>query len=64
MLFIEASAKTRDGVRRAFDEVTQKIYETPELWSSGASGGKSSNSVKISDSQDEEFDGGCGGCIL
>nr|XP_033773186.1 ras-related protein Rab-18-B-like [Geotrypetes seraphini] len=32
MLFIEASAKTRDGVQCAFEEVVEKIIQTPGLW--------------------------------
>ena len=32
MLFIEASAKTRDGVECAFEELIEKIMETPGLW--------------------------------
>ena len=31
MLYIETSAKTRVGIRQAFDEVVQKILDTPEL---------------------------------
>lgn len=31
-LFIEASAKTSVGVREAFNEVVEKILDTPELW--------------------------------
>ena len=60
MLFIEASAKTRDGVKQAFDEVTHKIYETPELWSSGGGGG---GGVRVSDDADLD-DGGCAGCVI
>lgn len=32
MLFIECSAKTSEGVRDAFDELVEKILETPGLW--------------------------------
>jgi len=31
-LFVEASAKTSVGVREAFQEVVEKILDTPELW--------------------------------
>ncbi|RIB24865.1 P-loop containing nucleoside triphosphate hydrolase protein [Gigaspora rosea] len=31
-LFIECSAKTRIGVKEAFDELVEKIIETPSLW--------------------------------
>lgn len=31
-LFIEASAKTRDGVQCAFEELVHKIIQTPGLW--------------------------------
>lgn len=50
-LFIEASAKTTQGVVEAFEELCTKVYETPVLWrkdDAAASGvvnveGKSSN---------------------
>jgi len=32
MLFIEASARTSDGVQVAFEELVQKILQTPGLW--------------------------------
>ncbi|CAF2426540.1 unnamed protein product [Rotaria sp. Silwood2] len=32
MLFIEASARTREGVQIAFEELVQKIIQTPSLW--------------------------------
>ena len=31
-LFIEASARTSEGVKTAFEELVQKILETPGLW--------------------------------
>jgi Ras-related protein Rab-18 len=41
MLFIEASAKDTTGVKQAFDEVTQKILDTPDLWGNKAAAGVS-----------------------
>ncbi|KAJ8917479.1 hypothetical protein NQ315_005526 [Exocentrus adspersus] len=35
-LYIEASAKTRDGVQTAFEELVQKVIQTPALWESYA----------------------------
>lgn len=34
MLFIEASAKSSVGVQCAFEELVQKIIQTPGLWES------------------------------
>ncbi|CAH1098796.1 unnamed protein product [Psylliodes chrysocephalus] len=33
-LYIEASAKTKDGVESAFEELVHKIIQTPNLWDS------------------------------
>ncbi|KZS95280.1 ras-domain-containing protein [Sistotremastrum niveocremeum HHB9708] len=40
MQFLEASAKTSVGVKEAFQEVVEKILETPELWASKSGSGK------------------------
>uniref|UniRef100_A0A671V172 RAB18B, member RAS oncogene family n=1 Tax=Sparus aurata TaxID=8175 RepID=A0A671V172_SPAAU len=40
MLFIEASAKTKDGVQCAFEELVEKILQTPGLWESENQGQK------------------------
>lgn len=40
MLFIEASARTKEGVQLAFEELVEKIIQTPGLWEKdGATGG-------------------------
>eukprot|EP00727_Mastigamoeba_balamuthi_P010762 m51a1_g6308 putative ras-related protein rab-18 (206) ;mRNA; r:319830-321200 len=35
MLFFECSAKTREGIQQAFDEMVCKMIETPSLWGDG-----------------------------
>uniref|UniRef100_A0A8C2X740 RAB18B, member RAS oncogene family n=1 Tax=Cyclopterus lumpus TaxID=8103 RepID=A0A8C2X740_CYCLU len=56
MLFIEASAKTKDGVQCAFEELVEKILQTPGLWESENQGQR----VRLGD---QEPGGGraCGG---
>ncbi|KAL0966853.1 hypothetical protein UPYG_G00300970 [Umbra pygmaea] len=56
MLFIEASAKTRDGVQCAFEELVEKILQTPGLWQSDAE----PRGVQLAD-QEQRGAGGCGG---
>ncbi|GCB70525.1 hypothetical protein scyTo_0008602 [Scyliorhinus torazame] len=57
MLFIESSAKTRDGVQCAFEELVEKVIQTPGLWES-----ESQNSrLRLSDSPDANSGGSCGG---
>uniref|UniRef100_UPI00398E838E ras-related protein Rab-18-like n=1 Tax=Pristiophorus japonicus TaxID=55135 RepID=UPI00398E838E len=56
MLFIEASAKTCDGVECAFEEVVEKIIQTPGLWEAEGH----NKGVKLSDSASNQ-DGACSG---
>ncbi|XP_062844202.1 ras-related protein Rab-18-B [Trichomycterus rosablanca] len=62
MLFIEASAKTRDGVQCAFEELVEKILQTPGLWESSAQ----NQGVQLREQQlNEQGHGACGGyCSL
>lgn len=52
MMFIEASAKTREGVACAFEELVEKIIQTPQLWEkSQTSNSGSGNTVSLADQQ-------------
>ena len=57
MMYIEASAKTREGIRQSFEEVVQKILDTPALMEqvggglSGLSGANLRNLNEESDSR-------------
>ncbi|KAG7319942.1 hypothetical protein KOW79_017085 [Hemibagrus wyckioides] len=60
MLFIEASAKTRDGVQCAFEELVEKILQTPGLWESSVQ----NHGVQLGEQQAQNY-GSCGGyCSL
>ncbi|KAG9278775.1 ras-related protein Rab-18-B [Astyanax mexicanus] len=60
MLFIEASAKTRDGVQCAFEELVEKILQTPGLWESSMQ----NHGVQLNEQQ-QQGHGSCGGyCSL
>eukprot|EP00035_Acanthoeca_spectabilis_P007695 m.140965 g.140965 ORF g.140965 m.140965 type:complete len:204 (+) comp14047_c0_seq1:137-748(+) len=59
MLFIECSAKDRTGVKQAFDEVAQKILDTPDLWNKSSNGG-----MKLGPGGAAPDEAGCGGCVI
>jgi len=55
MMFIETSAKTRQGIKQAFEEVVFKILDTPSLVSSTQPAGK-----KVQAPQEQVDAKGCG----
>lgn len=54
----EASAKTRDGVQCAFEELVEKILQTPGLWESSM---QSQGGVQLDQGQTAGGGGSCGG---
>jgi len=54
MLFIECSAKTRLGIQQAFEELVQRILDTPNLY-----GGNAPRSVVVQETPRQDFQGGC-----
>ena len=62
MMFIEASAATADGVRMAFEEVSQKIIETPGLWEAEESLGQGAQANLGGEQQQNQYGGGYGCC--
>jgi Ras-related protein Rab-18 len=65
MLFIEASAKTQDGINQAFDEVIQKILDSPALLVNEQDGStsksSSSSTMRLDRDQRQPGGGSCGG---
>jgi Ras-related protein Rab-18 len=58
MVYIETSAKSRAGIAQAFDEIVQKVLDTPELLSEA--GGRA---TALPPRQlDDPDGGGCGMC--
>lgn len=62
MLFIEASAKTQEGVVQAFQELLAKILDVPSLLSAeGASSSSSATTANLSATATTPHGGACGG---
>jgi len=61
MMFIESSAKTKEGVQTAFEELVEKIIHTPGLWEATRTGIR----VTSADSAAGSAGSGCAGyCSL
>ncbi|PAA49646.1 hypothetical protein BOX15_Mlig022030g1 [Macrostomum lignano] len=56
MLFIEASAKTNEGVKTAFEELVEKIIQTPGLWEAA---GPDGIALSSGGQQQPQASGGC-----
>ncbi|RCH79671.1 hypothetical protein CU097_002120, partial [Rhizopus azygosporus] len=54
-LFVECSAKTKVGVRQAFEELVEKIIETPSLWQKNTAP-NSSVRIEQENKQDAGYD--------
>jgi Ras-related protein Rab-18 len=59
MLFLEASAKTRLGIRQVFMEVVQKILENPDALANAVPGKPKLQIKRPVEAPDEEEEGGC-----
>lgn len=55
--FPEASAKTCDGVQCAFEELVEKIIQTPGLWESESQ----NRGVKLTNKEEGYAGSACGG---
>ena len=62
MMFIEASAKTREGVQCAFEELVEKIIQTPQLWENTQPKNKSGNTLNVD--QPSDYSSGCSYCTV
>ena len=59
MLFLEASAKTRLGIRQVFMEVVQKILDNPEVLANTAPGKPKMHIRRPLPAPSDEDEGGC-----
>ena len=59
MMFIESSAKTREGVQCAFEELVEKIIQTPGLWEMA---GDKKKGIQVSSGEGGQAQGACAYC--
>jgi len=63
MMFIESSAKTREGVQCAFEELVEKVIQTPGLWEMSSNAKQNRNLVVGSaGSENENAAANCNYC--
>merc|ERR1712122_391756 len=62
MMFIESSAKTREGVQCAFEELVEKVIQTPQLWENTQPKNKSGNTINVD--QPSDYSSGCSYCTV
>lgn len=55
MVFIETSAKTKLGIQQTFDEIVEKIMDTPNLWELV----QSTSQVNVNSAEEEDNSCGC-----
>ena len=56
MICLQASAKTKEGVHVAFEELVEKIIQTPGLWEA-----QDRRAIRPGQGGDQEGPGACGG---
>ncbi len=65
MLFIEASAKTQEGVNQAFEELLMKILDVPALLGeAGGSANRNTGNIAAVGKDEEEENERQGGCCV
>ena len=64
MMFIEASAKTREGVACAFEELVEKIIQTPQLWEKVPPGNNKGSGNTLSLNQAPAYSSSCAYCSV